>query len=45
MLANLICILLAAILLGGGGAYLFAFVHYIASGKYAIDKRLRDITR
>ena len=44
MLANLICILLAAILLVGGGAYLFAFVRYIFSGEYAVDKRLRDIT-
>ncbi len=45
MLANLICILLAAILLGAGGAYLFAFVRYIASSKYAVDKRFTDVTR
>lgn len=44
MLANLICILLAGILLGGGSACLFAFVRYIASGKYAVDKRFRDVT-
>jgi C4-dicarboxylate transporter len=45
MLANLICILLTAILLGCGGAYLFAFVRYITSGKYIVDKRFMDVTR
>ena len=44
MLENLICILFAAILLGCGGAYLFAFARYIASGKYVVDKRFWDVT-
>ncbi|MEI7846277.1 MAG: hypothetical protein WCK35_10780 [Chloroflexota bacterium] len=45
MLANLLCILLVLILLGAGGAYLFAFVRYIKSGQYAVDKRFMDVTR
>ena len=44
MLSNLICILLAGILLGCGGLYLAACVRYIASGKYAVDKRVLDVT-
>ena len=45
MLATLITILLAAIILGYGSWYLYAFIRYITSGEYDIDKRFREMKR
>ncbi len=45
MLTTLIAILLAAIILGYGGCYLYQFIRYITSGEYDIDKRLREMNR
>ena len=41
----ILTILLAAIILGYGGWYLYVFIHYITSGEYDIDKRFREINR
>ena len=45
MLTTFIAILLAAIVLGCGGWYLYEFIRYITSGEYDIDKRIRETTR
>ena len=45
MLTTFIAILLAAIVLGCGGWYLYEFIRYITSGEYDIDKRFREINR
>ena len=44
MLTTLIAILLAAIVLGYGGWYLFTFIRYVTSGEYEIDKRFQETT-
>ena len=45
MLTTFIAILLAAIVLGYGGWYLYVFIRYITSGEYDIDQRIRETTR
>ena len=45
MLATLLSILLAAIVFGCGGWFLFEFIRYVASGEYDVDKRFWDVTR
>jgi hypothetical protein len=45
MLTDFLTAILAAILLGGGAWYLFAFVRYMRSGQYDVDKRFRELSR
>ena len=45
MLTTLLTILLAAVIVGYGGWYLYQFVRYVVSGEYDVDKRFRDMTR
>ncbi|MBI3340124.1 MAG: hypothetical protein HY022_08340 [Chloroflexi bacterium] len=42
---TLIAILIAALFLGWAVWFVIAMIHYIASGQYEVDKRLRDICR
>jgi hypothetical protein len=45
MLTTLLTSLLAVIIFGSGGWFLFNLVRYIASGEYDVDKRFWDVTR
>ncbi len=45
MLTNLITLLIAVLILGGGGKYLFEFIRYLRSGQYEVDKRFWDVTQ
>jgi hypothetical protein len=45
MLATILILLLAALVLGYAGWFLFEFIRYLRSGQYDIDQRIRDVTR
>ena len=45
MLTDILTMILAAILLGGGGWYLFELIRYMRSGQYDVDKRFRELSR
>lgn len=45
MLTDILTAILAAILFGGGGLYLIAFIRYMRSGQYDVDKRFRELSR
>ena len=44
MLTDILTAILAAILFGGGGLYLIAFIRYMRSGQYTVDKRFWEVT-
>jgi hypothetical protein len=44
MLAAILILLLAALMLGYAGWFLFEFIRYLRSGQYEIDRRIREVT-
>ena len=44
MLTDIFTAILAILLLGGGLWYLLAFVRYMRSGQYTVDKRFWEVT-
>ena len=44
MLADILNAILAAVIFGGGLCYLLAFVRYMRSGQYTVDKRFWEVT-
>lgn len=45
MLFTILTLLLAGLVLGYAGWFLFEFIRYLRSGQYEIDQRIRDVTR
>ena len=45
MLSDIFAVILAVLIFGGSIRYLFAFIRYMRSGQYEVDKRFWEITR